>query len=88
MKKLFYLVLTIFSIIGALGIPYSYATTDPLEFMNEIIDNGACTSLDESVGTGFIVSPLLLTDCSLTMLWPAMINQILIDNEIIDKRIF
>jgi len=88
MKKIFYLIFAIFSIIGLLGVPYSYATEKPVEFMNEVITNGICTSLEEDVGTGLTVSPILLTDCSLFMLWPAMINQVLLDNQIIDKRIF
>ena len=71
-----------------LGLPYTYASIDPLYIMNEVVANGACTSLEHDIGTGLAVSPILLTDCSISMLWPAMINQILLDNQIIDKRIF
>lgn len=88
MKKSYYLVFAIFSTLGMLAFPYSYASEKPIELMNEVIENGACTSLEEDIGTGLVVSPILLTDCSLTMLWPAMVNQILLDNQIIDKRIF
>lgn len=81
MKKSLYLIFAVFSILGMLVFPYSYASEKPIELMNEVIDNGACTSLDENIGTGFVVSPLLLTDCSITMLWPSMINQVIIDIE-------
>ena len=87
MKKLFYLVITIGFTIGMLGFPYTYATEKPMELMNEVVTQGACTSLEDIIGTGLAVSPILLTDCSLK-LWPAMINQVLMDNHYIDKRIF
>ena len=88
MKKLLYIVIAIGFTVGMLGVPYSYASEKPIDLMNEVVTNGACTSLEEDVGTGLAVSPILLTDCSLSMLWPSMINQILLDNQIIDKRIF
>ena len=88
MKKSYYLVFAIFSTLGMLAFPYSHASEKPIELMNEVIYNGTCTSLEEDIGTGLVVSPILLTDCSLTMLWSAMVNQILLDNQIIDKRIF
>ena len=88
MKKLLYIVIAIGFTIGMLGVPYSYASEKPIDLMNEVVINGTCTSLEEDVGTGLAVSPILLTDCSLSMLWPTMINQILLDNQIIDKRIF
>jgi hypothetical protein len=88
MKKLFYLIFVIGFTIGMLGIPYSYASEKPIDLMNEVVTNGACTSLEEDIGTGLIASPILLTDCSLFMLWPGMINQILLDNGYIEEKIF
>ena len=88
MKKALYLVFAIFGMIGIVGLPYSYASDNPVDLMSEVVYDGACTSLEDDVGIGLTVSPILLTDCSLTMIWPGMINQILMDNEIIDKRIF
>ena len=78
MKKLLFIVITIGLTIGMLGFPYTYAFVDPIKGMNEVVTQGICTSLEENVGTGFIVSPILLTDCSLK-LWPSMINQVIID---------
>ena len=77
--KPIYAVFAIFAVIGMIGLPYSYAADNPLDLMSEVIYNGACTSLDDDIGTGLSVSPVLLTDCSITMIWPGMINQIMID---------
>ena len=68
MKKSLYLAFAIFGIIGILGFPYTYAHVNPIEGMNEVVTQGACTSLEGDLGTGFMVAPVLLTDCSLSML--------------------
>ena len=46
-----------------IGLPYSYAVDNPIDLMNKVVYHGACTSLDDDVGTGLAVSPILLTDC-------------------------
>ena len=78
-RKPIYVVFAIFATIGMIGLPYSYASDNPLDLMNEVVYNGACTSLDDDIGTGLSVFPVFLTDCSITMIWPGMINQIMID---------